>query len=97
MKKKAKRKGVTCLPRYISGKLRITCATRGFSDPKSGKGRQLNKQDMFMSKFYHGSPLNYPCEIMLLSKQRSSFRDLFEEDTLESTKKTADIDKVRVL
>ena len=97
MKKKGKKKGVDPLPRYVRGELRMACAMRGFSDLKSGKPRRLNEQYAYMARFFHGSPPNYPSQIKLLSEGRSAYRDLFEEATVKSTKKKADIDEVRVL
>ena len=96
-KKKGKKKGVEPLPRYVRGELRMACAMRGFSELKSGKPRRLNEQHEYMARFFHGSPPNYPSQIKLLCEGRASYRDLFEEVTMKSTKRKADIDEVRVL
>ena len=75
----------------------MTCALKGISDLKSGKSRRLNEQYSFISKFFHGQTPNYPAQVKLLSEGRATYRDLFEEEKITSTKKKVDLNDVMIL
>ena len=62
----------------------------------------VNQGDLTISirlcqNIYHSHPPNQPSQIKLLSEGRAAYRDLFEEDTVKTTRKNADVDSVRVL
>ena len=55
------------LPKEIRDELRMTCALRGYSHIKCGKGMKLKQQQKELARFYHGQAPNYPLQIKPLA------------------------------
>ena len=65
----------------------MTCALKGYSKIKCGKGKKLKRQEMELERFFHGEEPDYPSQISLLANASYSYRELYDGSTVVSTNK----------
>lgn len=75
------------LPNHVWDELCITCALKGYSNMKCGKGGKLKRQNVELEHFYHGQTPNYPNQIALLANASYSYRELYDGSTIVSIDK----------
>ena len=81
------KKKIEKLPSSIRNELRMSCALRGHSLMKGGKGKTIKQQVDFMNVFYHGKEPSRPSQIKLLCSGTLHYSALYEVEQRISTSK----------
>ena len=66
------------LPKMIRDELRMVVALRGFSNMKSGEGRNIKMQENQMHSYYHGSEPTRPSQIGMICKGEGAYQDFYD-------------------